>query len=109
MEVAWLGPVPDCEFVLAARLGTIAVVEQRLQRAEPLSVATSNPRWLGKFAVANGWQLDIREVTGSAEAFGDITDMVADLSVSGRSLIDNGLHRFWTLAAVELGLIYADQ
>lgn len=106
VSIEWVGNVQDCKFVLAARLGSIATVEKRLERVESVSVATSYPRWLGKLAAANCWRLDIREVSGSAEAFGDITDMVADLSVSGQSLIDNGLHKFYSLAGVQLGLIY---
>lgn len=107
LSVDWVGEVENCQFVLAARLGNIAIVENRLERSEPVSVATSNPRWLSKLALINGWRLDMREVTGSAEAFGELEDMVADLRVSGDTLRDNYLHVFRTLADVELGVIYA--
>lgn len=106
LSVDWVGKVPNCQLVLAARLGSIGMVETRLERAEPVSVATSNPRWLSKIAAANCWLLDIREVSGSAEAFGDLEDMVADLRVSGDTLRDNYLHVFRVLDDVKLGLIY---
>jgi ATP phosphoribosyltransferase len=106
LEVDWLGPVKYCDFVLAARRATAPIVRKRLTNGELVTAITSNPRWLGRLAASNGWNLSINYVSGSVEAFGEEADLVADLRVTGASLRDNGLEEFQVLESVKLGLIY---
>lgn len=106
LAVDWAGVVQDCDFVLAAQPEMVETVEARLEDADEVYVVTSNVAWLGKFAVANKWNLNTRYVSGSAEAYGEEADMVADLRVTGDSLRDNGLEEFRVLDSVKLGLIY---
>jgi ATP phosphoribosyltransferase len=105
VRVDWVGEVPGCDFVLAALAGTVPDVQEKLRRGEPTYAVTSNVRWLGQSAVVNGWSLDIMGVSGSAEAFGEEADMIADLRVSGDTLRDNGLEEFEVLERVRLGMI----
>lgn len=109
LAVDWVGRVPDCDFVLAARPDTVAAVEDRLEAGESVYTVTSNVRWLANFALTYGWQLDTRYVSGSAEAYGEEADMIADLRVSGQSLKDNGLEEFRILDSVRLGLVYRSE
>lgn len=106
LAVDWVGEVEGCDFVLAASAGTGADVGDRLKRGDKVYAVTSNVKWLARFAVENGWTVDIRRVSGSAEAYGDEADMIADLRVSGDTLRDNGMEEFQVLDAVRLGLIY---
>lgn len=108
LEVDWVGTVPDCDFVLATRSGNVPIVEAQLETGQPVSVVTSNVRWLAQFAVINAWELDKRYVSGSAEAYGEEADMIADLRVTGNSLRDNGLEEFRILDSVKLGLVYQE-
>lgn len=106
VNLDWVTRIEGCDFVLAAERGTADVVEQRLASGENIYAITSKVNWLARFALQNGWNLDIRRVTGSAEAYGDEADMIADLRVSGDTLRDNGLEEFKVLDAVRLGMLY---
>ncbi len=106
LAVDWVGDVEGCDFVLAAMAGSVPEVKGRLEEGGKVYAVTSNVNWLARFAVANGWTVDIRRVSGSAEAYGDEADMVADLRVSGDTLSDNGLEEFKVLDSVRLGMIY---
>lgn len=106
LGVDWVGEVPDCDFVLAALAGTVTEVEARLDAGRTVYAITSNIKWLAKFAVVNAWDLDVRQVSGSAEAYGEEADMIADLRVSGNSLRDNGMEEFRVLDSVRLGMVY---
>ena len=106
VAVGWVGDVPGCDFVLAAPVGSVEEVQEKLAAGESVKTVTSHETWLAELAMERGWQLDIREVSGATEAFAGLADMVADLRVSGRSLVDNGLEEFHILDSVHLGLIY---
>jgi ATP phosphoribosyltransferase len=106
LAVDWVGDVEGCDFVLAALRGRVPEVKGRLEGGGKVYAVTSNVNWLAKFAVANGWTVDIRRVSGSAEAYGEEADMVADLRVSGDTLSGNGLEEFKILDSVKLGMIY---
>lgn len=106
LAIDWVGKVEGCDFVLAAKQGTSAEVERKLQAGRNVYAVTSNLNWLASFAQQNGWNLDVRRVSGSAEAYGEEADMIADLRVTGDTLRDNGLEEFKILDAVRLGIIY---
>lgn len=105
VAVDWIGEVPNCDFVLASRLGTAQDVQVKLANGEMVTAVTSNPIWLGAIAVDKGWSLTIEKKTGSVEAYGNDADMIADLRVRGDSLRDNQLEEFAILERVKLGLI----
>ena len=102
----FVGNVEGCDFVLAALAGTVPDVKDRLEKGRNIRTVTSNVNWLAKFTLLRGWNLDIWRVSGSAEAYGEEADMIADLRVSGNTLRDNGMEEFAVLDSVKLGMIY---
>ena len=93
----------QCRMVVAAREGgdPIADVLRRLGRVR---VATKYPRVAARHFADTGRQVDIVEVKGSVELapLTGLVDAIVDLTATGRTLDENGLH-----VAEEIGVCTA--
>jgi ATP phosphoribosyltransferase len=99
-----------CRFALLAPSAKAAVVRQQLQSNQRyLSVATSFPRLLGKYAQAEGLKLLPTElaVAGSVEIMPRLLNvpLVADLVSSGATAKANGLVEIMSLSDVYPALV----
>lgn len=108
--IEWIGRVAGCDFVLAAQPDKISDIEDRMENGgRRLNIVTSYPTWLESLGVFDKCVTMTRVVSGSAEAYADDVDLIADLRVTGNTLRDNGLQEFRVLDSVKLGLIYRDR
>jgi ATP phosphoribosyltransferase len=93
----------QCRMVVAAREGGDPIADS-LRRLGRVRVATKYPRVAARHFADTGRQADIVEVKGSVELapLTGLVDAIVDLTATGRTLDENGLH-----VAEEIGVCTA--
>jgi ATP phosphoribosyltransferase len=93
----------QCRMVVAAREGGDPIADA-LRRLGRVRVATKYPRVAARHFAETGRQADIVEVKGSVELapLTGLVDAIVDLTATGRTLDENGLH-----VAEEIGVCTA--
>ena len=93
----------QCRMVVAAREGGDPIADA-LRRLGRVRVATKYPRVAARHFADTGRQVDIVEVKGSVELapLTGLVDAIVDLTATGRTLDENGLH-----VAEEIGVCTA--
>jgi ATP phosphoribosyltransferase len=93
----------ECRMVVAAREGGDPIADA-LRRLGRVRVATKYPRVAAQHFADTGRQADIVEVKGSVELapLTGLVDAIVDLTATGRTLDENGLH-----VAEEIGVCTA--